>query len=230
MKISAKIFLCNLFITGLLFTAQAQNRVIKEVNPFDKVTISDNLKVVFRKADKENVIMTATGIDYDKIVVESSGRELKIKLKTGIYNNTNINIEVDYVKIRSIDAGNNADVKFEGTLTGDQIELKSTGGAVININVEASAIKASLNNGGRIEISGKTDLQEVDANLGSKYNAYELESVNGFVKSNTTSDVIVYVTNKLEANSGSKAVIKYRGKPAEVKSSTSLGGKITGDL
>jgi len=50
------------------------------------------------------------------------------------------------------------------------------------------------------------------------------------VKSNTTSDVIVYVTNKLEANSGSKAVIKYRGKPAEVKSSTSLGGKITGDL
>ncbi len=230
MKTYVKTFLFSLFVFGLILTGHAQNRVIKEVDAFDKVVISDNMKVVFRKADKENVIMTATGIDYDKIVVESSGRELRIKLKTGIYNNTNINIEVDYVKIRSIDVGNNADVKFEGALTGDQIELKSTGGAVLNINVEASAIKASLNNGGRIEISGKTDLQEVDANLGSKYNAYELESVNGFVKSNTTSDVVVWVTNKLEANAGSKAALKYRGKPAEVKSSTSLGGKITGDL
>lgn len=230
MKTVVKILLLNLFVSGLLYTAMAQNRVIKEVNPFDKVVISDNLKVVFRKADKENVILTATGIDYDKIVVESSGRELKIKLKTGIYSNTDINIQVDYVKIRSIDAGNNADVKFEGPLMGDQIELKSTGGAVINLSVESSAIKASLNNGGRIEISGKTDLQEVDANLGSKYNAYALESVNGFVKSNTTSDVVVWVTNKLEANAGSKAELKYRGKPAEVKSSTSLGGKITGDL
>jgi len=230
MKTLVKSLFCILFITGILFTAKAQNRVIKEVNAFDKVVIADNLKVVFRKADKENVIITATGIDYDKIVVESSGRELKIKLKTGIYSNTDIRIEVDYVKIRSIDVGNNADVKFEGTLTGDQIELKSTGGAVLNINVESAAVKASLNNGGRIEISGKTDLQEVDANLGSKYNAYELESVNGFVKSNTTSDVVVWVTNKLEANAGSKAVLKYRGKPTEVKSSTSLGGKITGDL
>jgi len=83
--------------------------------------------------------MTATGIDYDKIVVESSGRELKIKLKTGIYNNTNINIEVDYVKIRSIDAGNNADVKFEGTLTGDQIELKFPARPIYRRSMRTSA-------------------------------------------------------------------------------------------
>ncbi len=219
-----------LMVFGQFFTLQAQNRVIKEVDPFDKVTISDNLKVVFKKADKESVILVATGIDYDKIVVESSGRELKIKLKTGIYNNTSIQIEVAYVKIRSVEVGNNADVKFASTLTGDQLELRSTGGAVLNLSVEAEAVKASLNNGGRIEISGKTTLQEVDANLGSKYNAYELQSENGFIKSNTTSDVVVWVTNKLDATAGSKAELKYRAKPVETKSSTSLGGKITGDL
>jgi len=230
MKTITKILVCSFLIIGHHFTAQAQNKVIKEVDTFDMVVVSDNLNVTFKKAEKEKVTLTATGIDYDKIVVESSGRVLKIKLKTGIYNNTDINIEVDYVKIRSVDVGNKANVKFVGPLIGDQLELKSTGGAVLNVEVDASAVKASLNNGGRIEITGKTDIQQVDANLGSKYNAYELESTNGFVKSNTTSDVVVWVTNKLEANAGSKAELKYRGKPSEVKSSTSLGGKITGDL
>lgn len=230
MKKSVHLLLCSIIVCSQFLIAQAQNRVIKEVDAFDKVTISDNLKVVFKQADRESVIIVATGIDYDKIVVESAGRELKIKLKTGIYNNTNIQIEVGYVKIRSIDVANNADVKFASTLTGDQLELKSTGGAVLNLTVECEAVKATLNNGGRIEISGTTKLQEVEANLGSKYNAYELKSENGFIKSNTTSDVVVWVTNKLEASAGSKADLKYRGKPTETKSTTNLGGKITGNL
>ena len=101
---------------------------------------------------------------------------------------------------------------------------------MINVDVDVSAVKASLSNGGRIEISGKADLQEVEANLGSKYHAYELETENGYVKSNTNSDVVVWVKNRLEATAGSKAELKYRGKPAEVKSSTNLGGTISGDI
>jgi hypothetical protein len=137
---------------------------------------------------------------------------------------------VQYVKLRSIEATNKADVKFRETLTGDEIVLKATGGAVINIDVEISALKASLSNGGRIEISGSAGLQEVDANLTAKYNAYDFETEDGFIKSNTNSDVVVWVKNKLEASAGSKAELKYRGKPAEVKTSTNLGGKIQGDL
>jgi hypothetical protein len=208
----------------------AQNKVVREISSFDKVKVSDNVKVTFVKADIEKVTIVANGIGYDKIVSESSGRELQIKIKTGIFKNADVNIEVQYVKLRSVEASNQADVKFQETLTGDQIELKATGGAVINVDVEASALKASLSNGGRIEISGSANLQEVDANLTAKYNAYEFETEDGFIKSNTNSDVVVWVKNKLEATAGSKAELKYRGKPAEVKSSTNLGGKIQGDL
>ena len=212
---------CNLF---------AQNKVVREIAPFDKVKVSDDLKVTFKKADRENITIVANGIGYDKIVTESSGRELKMKVKTGIFKNTDVQILVEYVKLRSIDASNKADIKFEGIVIGDELSLKATGGAVINVEVDISALKASLSNGGRIEISGRADLQEVDSNLGSKYNAYEFETENGYVKSNTNSDVVVWVKNRLEATAGSKAILKYRGKPTDVKSSTSLGGKISGDL
>lgn len=215
------------FVSGDL---NAQNKVVREISPFDKVKISDDLKVVFIKADKERITIVAKGIGYDKIVTKSSGRELKISVKTGIYKESDVLIEVEYVKLRSIDASNKADVKIQEVLSGDELKLKANGSAVINVNVDISAVKASLSNGGRIEISGKADLQEVEANLGSKYNAYELETENGYVKSNTNSDVVVWVTNRLEATAGSKAELKYRGKPVEVKSSTSLGGKIKGDL
>jgi len=209
---------------------QAQNKVVREINPFDQVKVSDNVKVTFKKADKEKITIVSDGLGYDKILTESSGRELKIKIKTGIFKSAEVQIDVEYVTLRSIEASNQADVKFAEVLKGDEISLKSTGGAVINIEAEVSALKASLSNGGRIEISGSANLQEVDANLTAKYNGYEFETENGYVKSNTNADVVVWVKNKLEASAGSKAELKYRGKPADVQSSTSLGGKITGDL
>lgn len=232
MKTSFHLF--RAFAVGFLILTfmqlSAQNRVVREINAFDQVKVSDNLKVVFRKTGTPRVTIVANGIGYDKIVTETSGRELSIKIKTGIFKNADIQIEVEYDVIRAVDAANQAEVKFAEPLTGDQISLKATGGAVINIQVEASAVKASLNNGGRIEISGKANMQEVDASIGGKYNAYEFETITGFVKSNTNASVVVWVKDKLEASAGSKAELKYRGKPAEVKSSTSLGGKISGDI
>lgn len=222
-----------LFIALMIFSGVqlvAQNKVVREIDPFDKVKVSDNVNVTFVKAEKEKITIVANGIGYDKIVTESSGRELKIKIKTGIFKNADVQIEVQYVTLRLIDAANQANVKFGEKLTGDEITLKSTGGAVIIVEAEISALKASLSNGGRIEITGSAQLQEVDANLTAKYNAYEFETENGYVKSNTNAEVVVWVKNRLEATAGSKAELKYRGKPAEVKSSTSLGGKITGDL
>lgn len=221
------IFAIAIFSSISLF---AQKKVVREIAPFDQVKVSDDLKIKFKKADKENITIVANGIGYDKIVTESSGRELKIKVKTGIYKNTDVQIEVEYVNLRSIDASNKADIKFNEPLTGGELTLKASGSAVINVEVEISALKASLSNGGRIEISGKAELQEVEANLGSKYNAYEFETENGYVKSNTNSDVVVWVKKYLEASAGSKAELKYRGKPEEVKSSSSLGGSIKGDL
>lgn len=233
MKSSYKILTAQFALALILFSSSnlfAQNKVVREIDAFDQVTVSDNLKVTFKKADKEKITIVASGIGYDKIVTTSSGRELKIKVKTGVYKDTDVQIEVEYVKLRSIDASNKADIKFMEMLTGDELTLKATGGAVINVEVEISALKASLSNGGRIEIKGSAGLQEIEANIGAKYNAYEFETENGYVKSNTNSDVVVWVKNRLEATAGSKAILKYRGKPAEVKSSTSLGGTITGDL
>ncbi len=228
--INRTLYILIFLVTFSAYNLLAQNKVVREIDPFDKVKISDNVNVIFKKADKEKITIVANGIGYDKIVTESSGRELKVKIKTGIFKNADVQIEVEYVKLRSIDASNSANVKFQETLTGDEITIKSTGGAVINLDVDISALKASLSNGGRIEITGKANLQEVDANLTAKYNAYELESENGYIKSNTNSDVVVWVKNHLEATAGSKAELKYRGKPEDVKSSTNLGGKITGDL
>lgn len=227
-NLSAQIsFAIILFVSVNL---SAQNKVVRDVSSFDKVKISDDIKVVFKKSDMEKVRISANGIGYDKVLTESSGRELKIRVKNGMFKDSDVNIIIEYVNLRSVEATNKADIKFQETLTGDELNLKANNNAVINVEVEASALKASLSNGGRIEISGKANLQEVEAKLGSKYNAYEFETENGFIKSNTNSNVVVWVKNKLEATSGSKSVLKYKGKPADVISTTNLGGTISGGL
>ena len=224
-------FLSPIFLLFfIIVSASAQNKVVKEIDSFDKVKISDRVNVTFKKADKERITVVAEGIGYDKILTTTSGRSLRIKVKSTFYKDTKVDIEVEYVKIRNLEASNKAKIDFNEKVTGDELTMKVTGGAVVNMDAEISAIKAKLSNGGRIEISGQGDLQEVEANIGSNYNAYEFETEEGFVKSNTNSEITVWVKNRLEASAGSGAEVKYRGKPGEVKSSTSLGGKITGDL
>ncbi|NJN25380.1 MAG: DUF2807 domain-containing protein [Cyclobacteriaceae bacterium] len=224
---------------GIVFTtmffiflspATAQNKVVREIDTFDEVSVSDNMHVTFTQSDKERITIVAHGIGYDKVVTETAGRALKIKLKTGIYKDTDIKIEVEYVKLRSIEATNKAELKFADVLKGDQLAIRASTNGVINLRVDVAALKVNVTNGGRIEIAGKTDMQEVDASIGANYNAYELKSEHAYVKSNANSDVVVWVIDKLEATAGSKAEVKYRGKPADVQSSTNLGGKISGDL
>ncbi len=222
----------NLFYALLLLASTnviAQNKVIREIDSFDKVKVSDDLKIVFKKSDKEKITIVANGIGYDKIMTETSGRELRVRVKTGIYKDADATVEIEYVTLRSIDASNRVDVKFEEILTGD-LDLKSSGGAVIHIDVQASAIKASVSNGGKIEITGKASIQEINASLGGTYSGYELETESGFVKASTNSEVVVWVTGKLEATASSKSKVKYRGKPEEVQSGSNLGGEILGNI
>ncbi len=233
MKSSTKILSTSIIFAILFFSlnvVSAQNKVEVEIDPFDKVKVSDNLNVVFIKGEKEGVSIVAEGIGYDKIITKTSGRELVIKVKSGVYKNSKIDIEVNYITLRSIEAANKANVMFNEKITGDELMIKASSNAVIIVEVDIKAVKASLSNGGRIEISGRADLQEVDANLGSKYNAFEFETENGYIKSNTKANVVVWVKNILEASANSKGVLKYKGTPAEVKSKTTLGGKISGDL
>lgn len=207
-----------------------QNKVVRDINPFDMVKVSDNVNILFKKSDREKITIVTKGIGYDKIVTETSGRLLRIKMKNGIFKSGEVDIEVEYVKLRSIEATNQAEIRFEEMIEGDELDLKATGGASIHVELDIAALKASLSNGGRIEVKGKADLQEVEANLGGSYNGYDFETQNGYVKSNTNSDVVVWVKNRLEASAGSKAELKYRGKPEEIKSSTSLGGRIEGNI
>ena len=218
------------FLTVFSNFAIGQNRVIREISSFDQVKVSDNINVVFKKSEVERITLITEGIGYDKVVTETAGRELRIRMKTGIFKSGKVDVEVEYVKLRSIEASNQVNVHFQDTIVGDELIVKSTGGAVVKLGVDLAALKASVSNGGRIEIAGKSRIQEVDASLAATYDGYELKAENGYVKSNTNSKVVVWVTKRLEASAGSAAELKYRGKPEEVQSSTSLGGKIVGDI
>ncbi len=232
MKSVSSIFSTAILISSMLIAAPviAQNKVIRDMATFEKVSVSDNVNVTFKKGSDEKVEIISQGIDYDKIVTQTNGGELRIKLKTGFYKEADVNIEVTYKHLRVIEASNKATVKFAETVEGNELNLKANSNAVIIINVDVNTLKASVSNGGRIEVSGKAKVQYVDANIGGKYNGYELESNVGWIKSNTNAEAVVWVKETLDASAGSKGKIKYRGKVDNLKTNTSLGGKIEGNL
>ena len=213
-----------------IIPAEAQNKVVRDMPTFEKVSVSDNVNVTFRIGNDEKVEIISQGIDYSKILTTASGGELKIKLKTGFHKEADVAIEVTYKHLSVIEASNKANLKFPDTVKAKELNLKANSNATINIIVDVNTLKASVSNGGKIDISGKAKVQYADANIGGKYNGYELESNVGWVKANTNGEVVVWVKETLDATAGSKGKIKYRGKPEHIKTNSSLGGKIEGNL
>ena len=79
MKSSIKNLSAHILGAVLIFISvnlSAQNKVVRDISPFDKVKISDDLKIIFKKADKEKITIVANGIGYDNIFSKSSGRDL----------------------------------------------------------------------------------------------------------------------------------------------------------
>jgi hypothetical protein len=218
-----------LFMIGCQL-AVAQNKIIREVNQFDHVHVTEKIDVQLRESDTHKVTFTATGIDYDNIVTEVDGRELRVKLKPGIYKDYKIDFIIEYVKLRTIEAGNGAKITGLNTLAGDEMTIKASGNAVVNASVKVNALKAQLSTSGRIEIDGEAEFQEVEANTYGKYHGFELKADDGFVKANTGAEAVVYVVDQFEGSASSKGTIKYRGSPNNVKSTTSLGGEIIGNI
>ncbi len=210
--------------------AGAQNKIVRDIKPFDRVKVMDNVKVVFREGPTENLSFTAVGVGTEKVVTENNGRQLVIRMKPGFHKEAKVDVEVSYKKIRSIEVWNGAKVEMPDTIRIDDIELSVSGNSTLQLNVNTNTLKATLSSSGRVDIGGKAEIQEVDVNTNAQYLAYELETVNGYVKVSTGAEGVVWATKYLDAAASSKGELKYRGSPEDVKSGTSLGGKIIGNI
>lgn len=201
---------------------------VREVRPFDQVTLSGKIDVILEQGDEEKVIIESNNVPEDKVNVNIRGGTLKVGLVEGWFNNNydRVDIRIVYSNLSMVRAQAGAIVRATGTLTGERFEVKATSGAEVKFTIDVGTLEAGAAEGAVLELDGKAENQYATAATGGEYDASELEVQRTEVRANTGGEAIVVANESLDASANTGGKVRYIGNPSEKYTRSNLAGDI----
>jgi hypothetical protein len=211
------------------------------------------------QAEKRNVpgfhaIEVAGGIDLylslgpESVAVSAAETKHRDKIRTEVKNGVlkiwyepTSNIQVDlgnrklkaYVAYKDLDqlsGSGGSDIQVEGTIKGNSLQLRISGGSDFEGKVELSDLKVEASGGSDMDISGTAKNLRVEASGGSDFKGYELLTDICSIEASGGSDIYITVNKEIsaEASGGSDIFYKGNGTVKEMRSSGSSSIKKAG--
>lgn len=203
---------------------------------FNGIDVFGPFDVELIKSETESVEIDYNGIDKDDVVIEMSRGFIKMKLKNRHYFNEWDNQsqrKSDYVRVKvyyndmdMIEARAGATVTSSERLKSKYLNIESTMGAEVKLDVLTKELQTKTSMGGIVELIGQTERLDVSASMGGVLKASQLESKVVFVKATMGAEIVVNVIDELEVSSAFGSSVDYIGGPAVRHTSKSMGGEV----
>jgi len=222
-KILITVFFIFLFSTS----GFSQNTEKRTLNNFTKIDVWGNIKIELQKGDTNTVIIDAKEVPLEEIVTEINNGVLKIKMRSNLFKETEINLKLTCKEISEVKANASAELKFLDQLVGETIKIESIGGARVVLNVDLKNCDLTAYQGGQIDIKGKSDFSKIFANSGGMLSGTNLITREANIKLNTGGKAEITVTKKLVARVNTKSSLSYFGKPEIEEIKASLGASVS---
>lgn len=209
-------------------TIRDANVEARNVQGFHAIEVSGGIDLYLSSGD-EAVAVSATDKGYrDRIKTEVQNGVLKIYYdwKQGVKFNWKGGELKAYVSFKSLDAlraSGGSDVKVEGSIKSDKLNLSLSGGADFSGKVDISGSMTINQSGGSdADLSGNVTDLKIDASGGSDFSGYRLVADNCIIHASGGSDVNITVNKEFYAEASGAADINWKG------SATIKGTKASG--
>ncbi|MDP1842932.1 MAG: head GIN domain-containing protein [Sediminibacterium sp.] len=202
----------------LLQTVQAQNE-IKEANSqkrtvssFHGIEASAGVQVFITRGDKEELAVSVDNVAYlEQVKTTVSNGVLRISRENdwkfwNMWKNYNIRVYVSYTNLDVMEA--------------------NSGSSIIGTSVALQKLKAEVNSGGQIKLSGKLNSLDVESNSGGNFKGNDLEVVNCKADANSGGTIQINVSKELSAEASSGGSIRYKGEAMIRNINTGSGGSV----
>ena len=228
--LSLTLFSCNFdmnFNTGVKGNGDVitEDRTINE--SFSAIKATEGLDVYLTQSDSESVRVEADGNLQELILTEVEDGVLKIHTKENIGNATSKKVHISFRDISSITSTSGSDVSSTNTITSERLDLKSTSGSNMKLDVNASHLICKSTSGSNLKISGKTTKLNAEATSGSVIKAADLIAESSHVKATSGAGITVNTSKELTARATSGGSVNYYGNPEKVDKSDSSAGSIS---
>ncbi|MDP2685983.1 MAG: head GIN domain-containing protein [Aequorivita sp.] len=193
---------------------------------FTEVRGSAGLDVYLTQGDENKIVVEADENLQQYIEADIEEGKLHITTSENIGRSKAKKVYVTYKELNTVEASSGADVTGNSVIKSENISLKSSSGAQLNVEIFAKNLTAKTSSGADIIVSGKASSLKADASSGSELNAKELLVLECNAEASSGAEVTVNVKDNLETNVSSGGEVNYYGNPVSVNSNKSHSGNV----
>ncbi|AOW21109.1 head GIN domain-containing protein [Urechidicola croceus] len=218
-----KIMILFLLVSTIGFS---QETIKNEVGSFNELKVFNGLNVSIEKGSTRSIEIS--GKKADEVVVKNINGRLKLSMRfPETFNSDEVEITLFYSNdINVIDANEGSYIGSDGTLSQQNVELKTQEGAIIDLDLDVKYLTVKSVTGGQVYTSGNAENQDIEVTTGGAYKAYDLKSNYSTVMCASGGIVNINVSELLDAKVRLGGKILYKGSPKEVKTKKIIGGTI----
>ncbi len=193
---------------------------------FDKVRGSSGIDVFLTEGSENKIVVEADENLHEFIETNISNGKLTIRSSKNIGRARAKKVYVTFTSLSSIEASSGADVIGKSVIKNETINLDSSSGADLEVEVFAKELYAETSSGADIDVSGKTSNIYANASSGSEINAKNLLTVTCNAKASSGADIVVNVKEKIDAKASSGGDVRYYGDPKLVSKKGGRSGSV----
>jgi len=196
---------------------------------FESIKVSQGLDLYITQSNAVALTVEADENLHELIMTEVEDGVLKIYTRENIRRAASRKIRLNVSDISAIKATSGSDVFSTNTIVTDELELNSTSGADMKLDVQTETLNCHSTSGSDIRLSGTTTTFVAEATSGSDIQASNLRAETSQVKATSGADISVNTSKELTARATSGGDIRYSGSPEKVSKSDSSSGSVRGN-
>lgn len=212
------------FLFFISFSTRAQD-VVENLGTFTELKVFNGLEVRVVPSDENKIEISGHSKNEVKYKIVDKRIEIRLKLNN-LWSKDNTRITLYSRDVQTIDANEGALVEVTDYLEGENLTFRAQEGATISASVNGRKIISKAVTGGKITIEGKATEQQVDINTGGHYYGKNLHTKKTEISTGTAGRGEVYATEYVKASASLGGTVEIFGRPEEVDTKTSLGGRI----
>jgi hypothetical protein len=210
------------------------NAEVREVGKFNGIVASGAIEVFISQGARKVVVSGAKKEDVDEIITEVKGGKLHIRYKekkswwSDQWNTTGrqIRVFVSEENINYISQSGSGNVKIEGTLKSESLELGVSGSGNVSGDIQASELEIRQSGSSNIKLTGTVERASFSCSGSGNISSPGLAIQDCDVRISGSGNADITVNKTLKASISGSGNVKYRGAGNLISSSTSGSGRI----
>ena len=216
---------CN-FMPGVQGDGNVITQEREVTNSFTGIHTSNGIDVILTQGDTESIKVQADENLHEIITTEVENGILKISTTTNIGYAKSKKVMVSFSDLETIRSTSGSDLRANGTLIFNNIDIEATSGCDVNLSVEAQNLSGSATSGADLKLEGTANKVNLKATSGADIDAKNLAASNAIVSVTSGADIKVTATESIELSATSGGDITYYGNPQNVVTSEAVSGSI----